>query len=92
MLLRSKSSLLNSHILHLILSLVGTLDSEHECTEIPYPEAFRDLLAGACVGEGRGGEGRIGIERNQVDSVQEVSSCMVQSTQEVCSASNTGSM
>ena len=52
MLLRSKSSLLNSHILHLILSLVGTLDSEHECTEIPYPEAFRDLLAGACVGEG----------------------------------------
>lgn len=56
MLLRSKSSLLNSHILHLILSLVGTLDSEHECTEIPYPEAFRDLLAGVCGGEGRGGE------------------------------------
>ena len=42
--------------------------------------------------EGRGGEGRIGIERNQVGSVQEVSSCMVQSTQEVCSAINTGSM
>ena len=46
MFLRSKSSLLNGNILHLILSLVGTLDSEHECIEIPYPQAFKDLLAG----------------------------------------------
>ena len=38
--------LLNGNILHLILSLVGTLDSEHECIEIPYPQAFKDLLAG----------------------------------------------
>jgi hypothetical protein len=45
MFLRSKSSLLNGNILHLVLSLVGTLDSEHECIEIPYPQAFKDLLA-----------------------------------------------
>ena len=42
----SNSLLLNRNILHLILSLMGTLDSEHECIEIPYPQAFEDLLAG----------------------------------------------
>ena len=41
--------------------------------------------------EGRGGEGRIVIERNQLGSVREVSRYMVQVTQEVCSVSNTGS-
>ena len=46
MFLCSKSSLLNGNILHLIVSLVGTLDSEHECFEIPYPQAFKDLLVG----------------------------------------------
>ena len=47
---------------------------------------------------GKGREGRIAIERNQLGSVWEVSRCMVQVTQEVCSvtqevhsASNTGS-
>ena len=46
MFLHSKSLLLNGNILHLILSLVGTLDSEHKCIEIPYPQTFKDLLDG----------------------------------------------
>ncbi len=50
MLLRSKAHLINSNILHLTYTLVGTVDSEHENACIPNPIAFRDLLAGtACV-------------------------------------------
>ncbi|XP_064458168.1 WD repeat and FYVE domain-containing protein 3-like isoform X2 [Ornithodoros turicata] len=44
MLLKKKSSLLNSHILHLAFSLVGTVDSGRETTVIPNMTAFEDLL------------------------------------------------
>lgn len=47
MLLRSKAHLINSNILHLTYTLVGTVNSEHENSCIPSPIAFRDLLAGA---------------------------------------------
>ena len=46
MLIRSKSHLVNSNILHLTFTLVGTVDSEHESACIPNIIAFRDLLAG----------------------------------------------
>ena len=42
--LKELASQLN--ILHLILSLFGTLDSKHKCIEIPYPQAFKYLLVG----------------------------------------------
>ena len=45
MLFRSKSHLLNSHILHLSFSLVGSQDSQCMLATIPNPVAFRDLLA-----------------------------------------------
>ena len=44
MLLRKKSNFLNSHILHLIFTLVGTIDSNKEVSGIPNLPAFRDLL------------------------------------------------
>ncbi|XP_052591485.1 WD repeat and FYVE domain-containing protein 3 isoform X2 [Peromyscus californicus insignis] len=44
MLLKRKRSLLNSHILHLTFSLVGTVDSGHETSIIPNSTAFQDLL------------------------------------------------
>ncbi|XP_044762510.1 WD repeat and FYVE domain-containing protein 3 [Coccinella septempunctata] len=44
MLLRRKKSLLNSHILHLTFSLVGTIDSGRESSAIPNRTAFQDLL------------------------------------------------
>ncbi|XP_077999760.1 WD repeat and FYVE domain-containing protein 3-like [Glandiceps talaboti] len=44
MLLKKKKHLLNSHILHLTFSLVGTVDSGRESTIIPNPLAFEDLL------------------------------------------------
>jgi len=44
MLLRKKSSFLNSHILHLIFTLVGTVEAGKEVTGIPNQAAFRDLL------------------------------------------------
>lgn len=44
MLLRKKRSLLNSHILHLAFSLVGTVDSGRESSSIPHPTSFQDLL------------------------------------------------
>ncbi|XP_076326045.1 WD repeat and FYVE domain containing 3 bchs isoform X2 [Tachypleus tridentatus] len=44
MLLKKKYSLLNSHILHLTFSLVGTVDSGRESSVIPNISAFRDLL------------------------------------------------
>uniref|UniRef100_A0A6B0VGF8 Putative kinase a-anchor protein neurobeachin n=1 Tax=Ixodes ricinus TaxID=34613 RepID=A0A6B0VGF8_IXORI len=44
MLFKKKSSLLNSHILHLAFSLVGTVDSGRETTVIPNMTAFEDLL------------------------------------------------
>ena len=46
MLLRSKSHLVNSNILHLTYTLVGTVDSEQESSAIPNLIAFKDLLAG----------------------------------------------
>ena len=46
MLLRSKAHLINSNILHLTYTLVGTVNSEHESACIPNLIAFRDLLAG----------------------------------------------
>ncbi|KAJ8919114.1 hypothetical protein NQ315_012099 [Exocentrus adspersus] len=44
MLLRRKRMLLNSHILHLAFSLVGTVDSGRESSSIPNRTAFQDLL------------------------------------------------
>ncbi|MEJ1276760.1 hypothetical protein NN561_007671 [Cricetulus griseus] len=44
MLLKKKRTLLNSHILHLTFSLVGTVDSGHETSIIPNSTAFQDLL------------------------------------------------
>lgn len=44
MLLRRKCPLLNSHILHLTFSLVGTVDSGRETSAIPNVTAFQDLL------------------------------------------------
>ncbi|MGH0178159.1 UNVERIFIED_CONTAM: hypothetical protein FKN15_076727 [Acipenser sinensis] len=44
MLLKKKRPLLNSHILHLTFSLVGTVDSGHETAIIPNSIAFQDLL------------------------------------------------
>ncbi|KFM56662.1 WD repeat and FYVE domain-containing protein 3, partial [Stegodyphus mimosarum] len=44
MLFKKKRSLLNSHILHLTFSLVGTVDSGRENTSIPNISAFEDLL------------------------------------------------
>ncbi|XP_038062031.1 WD repeat and FYVE domain-containing protein 3-like isoform X2 [Patiria miniata] len=43
-LLKKKKHLLNSHILHLTFSLVGTIDSGRETTIIPHRTAFEDLL------------------------------------------------
>ena len=48
MLLRSKAEHINSHILHLTYTLVGTVNSEHESACISNPVAFQDLLAGVC--------------------------------------------
>ena len=44
MLYKIKSHLLNNHILHLTFSLVGTIDSDRECSRILYVTAFHDLL------------------------------------------------
>ena len=44
MLYKKKTSLLNSHILHLTFSLVGSLDSGRESAIIPNKVAFEDLL------------------------------------------------
>lgn len=44
MLLRKKKHILNSHILHLVFSLVGTVDSARESSSIPNTTAFQDLL------------------------------------------------
>ncbi len=38
--------MINSNILHLTYTLVGTVDSAHESACIPNPVAFKDLLAG----------------------------------------------
>uniref|UniRef100_T1IS53 WD repeat and FYVE domain-containing protein 3 n=1 Tax=Strigamia maritima TaxID=126957 RepID=T1IS53_STRMM len=42
--IEKKRLLLNSHILHLMFSLVGTVDSGRETTTIPNTTAFQDLL------------------------------------------------
>lgn len=44
MLYKKKQALLNSHILHLTFSLIGTIDSNKEITIIPNRLAFEDLL------------------------------------------------
>ncbi|VDN02986.1 unnamed protein product [Thelazia callipaeda] len=44
MLLEGKSELLNSHILHLILSLVGTLDTSKDTVHISNLSIFEDML------------------------------------------------
>ncbi|XP_014681660.1 PREDICTED: WD repeat and FYVE domain-containing protein 3-like isoform X2 [Priapulus caudatus] len=44
MLFKKKRQFLNSHILHLTFSLVGTVDSGRESTTIPNVTAFEDLL------------------------------------------------
>lgn len=41
MLLKRKKQLLNSHILHLIFGLVGTVDSQKETSSIPNLTAFQ---------------------------------------------------
>ena len=43
-LLKRKNDLLNTHILHLIFSLVGTVRSDRELGSIPNVVAFNDLL------------------------------------------------
>jgi len=44
MLFKKKRHLLNSHILHLTFSLIGTLDSGRETSSIPHKAAFENLL------------------------------------------------
>ena len=44
MLYKKKQQLLNSHILHLTFSLIGTLDSGKESSLIPNKRAFEDVL------------------------------------------------
>ena len=44
MLLRKKLTFLNAHILHLIFTLTGTVDSTREVSGIPNTAAFRDVL------------------------------------------------
>lgn len=46
MILRSKGKMINSNILHLTYTLVGTVDSAQESACIPNQVAFSDLLAG----------------------------------------------
>lgn len=41
MLLKRKKQLLNSHILHLVFGLVGTVDSQKETSSIPNLTAFQ---------------------------------------------------
>ncbi|CAI4227406.1 unnamed protein product [Auanema sp. JU1783] len=43
-LLEDKAQLLNSHIMHMIFSLAGTLDTSKETASIPNSQAFEDLL------------------------------------------------
>ncbi|CAJ0587641.1 unnamed protein product, partial [Mesorhabditis spiculigera] len=43
-LLEDKSSLLNTHILHMVFTLVGTLDTSREAAHIPSQQAFDDVL------------------------------------------------
>lgn len=58
MLFKKKRHLLNSHILHLTFSLVGTVDSGRETTVIPNQTAFQDLLCDLEVSEQAAGQGR----------------------------------
>ena len=44
MLLRKKLHLLNAHILHLMFTMVGTIDAGKEVVGIPNVAAFRDIL------------------------------------------------
>ncbi|VDM63087.1 unnamed protein product [Angiostrongylus costaricensis] len=43
-LLEDKANLLNSHILHMVFSMAGTLDTSREIATIPNSQAFEDLL------------------------------------------------
>ncbi|KAL6737025.1 hypothetical protein Aduo_010703 [Ancylostoma duodenale] len=43
-LLEDKANLLNSHIMHMVFSMAGTLDTAREVATIPNAQAFEDLL------------------------------------------------
>ncbi|ETN78724.1 hypothetical protein NECAME_10189 [Necator americanus] len=43
-LLEDKANLLNSHIMHMVFSMAGTLDTAREVATIPNGQAFEDLL------------------------------------------------
>ncbi|PIO62200.1 hypothetical protein TELCIR_16253 [Teladorsagia circumcincta] len=43
-LLEDKANLMNSHIMHMIFSMAGTLDTAREIATIPNAQAFEDLL------------------------------------------------
>nr|XP_018916724.1 PREDICTED: WD repeat and FYVE domain-containing protein 3 [Bemisia tabaci] len=70
MLLRKKKHLLNSHILHLTFSLVGTVDSGRESSSIPNPVAFQDLLCDIDVWHEAPGE----LERSLFEHLLELAS------------------
>ena len=52
MLLKQKRPLLNSHILHLVFGLVGTVDARRESSSIPNVPAFTELLCDLTVSSG----------------------------------------
>ena len=54
MLLKQKRPLLNSHILHLVFGLVGTVDARRETSSIPNIPAFTELLCDLTVSSGGG--------------------------------------
>ena len=56
MLLKQKRPLLNSHILHLVFGLVGTVDARRESSSIPNVPAFTELLCDLTVSSGWGDE------------------------------------
>ena len=58
MLLKQKRPLLNSHILHLVFGLVGTVDARRETGAIPNVVAFTELLCDLSVSGARGGGGK----------------------------------
>ncbi|KAI5732691.1 hypothetical protein M8J76_003102 [Diaphorina citri] len=68
MLLCRKKHLLNSHILHLTFSLVGTVDSRRESSSIPNPTAFQDLLCDVDMWHSAPGE----LQRSLFDHLYEL--------------------
>ncbi|XP_041362357.1 WD repeat and FYVE domain-containing protein 3-like isoform X2 [Gigantopelta aegis] len=68
MLYKKKKNLLNSHILHLTFSLVGTVDSGRESSGIPNRASFEDLLCDVRVWHDAPGE----LERSLYDHFREL--------------------